>query len=161
MKRWNSQNVVGVVLGIACLAGLAGCAVLTRAQASPSSDDLDRLRNEVAHLCRQMEQAMRDNDLLKVGSYYWDDAILLGQSGNRRGGSRESIDAYWRRFGTGIDWSLSVDSVEGVDSLIVHRGRSLLTYIRNGERRTSEVQFVLLWQRSQDGVLRIAFDAYW
>ena len=104
---------------------------------------------------------MRDNDLLKVGSYYWDDAILLGQSGNRRGGSRESIDAYWRRFGTGIDWSLSVDSVEGVDNLIVHRGRSSLTYIRNGERHTSEVEFVLLWQRSEDGVLKIAFDAYW
>lgn len=104
---------------------------------------------------------MRDNDLLKVASYYWDDAILLGPSGNRRGGTRESIDTYWRGFGTGIDWSLSVDSVEGVDNLIVHRGRSVLTYIKNDERHTSEVEFVLLWQRPEDGVLKIAFDAYW
>ncbi len=108
-----------------------------------------------------MEQAMRDNDLLKVASYYCDDAILLGKSGYKRGGTRQAIDTYWRGFGTGIDWSLSVDSVEGVDNLIVHRGRSSLTYIRNGERHTSEVEFVLLWQRSEDGVLKIAFDAYW
>ncbi len=161
MKRWKLQGVVAVVLAIACLVGLLGCAVLTKAEIPPPSDDLNRLRDEVAHLCGQMEQAMRDNDLVKVASYYWDDAILLGKSGNKRGGTREAIDTYWKGFGTGIDWLLSVDSIEGVDNLIVHRGRSLLTYIKDGERRTSEVQFVLLWQRSQDGVLRIAVDAYW
>ena len=161
MKRCVFQRIAAVAVVGACLAGLAGCAVLTKAEAPPLSDDLDRLQNEVAHLCRQMEQAMRENDLLRVASYYSDDAILLGKSGYKRGGNRQAIDTYWRGFGTGVDWSLSVDSVEGVDSLIVHRGRSFLTYIRNGERRTSEVQFVLLWQRSQDGDLRITVDAYW
>ena len=76
MMRWNLQRVVGVVLTIACLVGLAGCAALTNAKAPPSSDDLGRLREEVADLCRQMEQAMRDNDLVKVASFYWDDVTF-------------------------------------------------------------------------------------
>ena len=108
-----------------------------------------------------MEQAMRDNDLHKVASYYADEAVLLGKNGHRRGGSRQAIDDYWAGFGQGVDWSLITHSIEGVGSLIVQRGRSILTYIRNGERRESTVEFLLIWQRPEGGELKIVTDAYW
>lgn len=161
MKRWRFPRIVGVVLVLAYSLGQAGCAALSKVNASSLSDDLERLRDEVAGRCKQMEQAMRDNDLMKVASFYTDDAILMSKSDNKRGGSREAIEEYWKRFGTGIDWSLSVESIRGVDSLIVHHGRSVLTYITKNERHTSEVEFMLLWIRQEDGVLSIAFDVYW
>lgn len=160
-KRCNSQRYSSVILVLAILVLATVCTTLKKTEAQSLSQNLERLRDEVAGRCKQMEQAMRDNDLLKVASFYTDDAILMSKSGNKRGGSREAIEAYWKRFGTGIDWSLSVESIRGVDSLIVHHGRSVLTYITNNERHTSEVEFMLLLIRQEDGVLRIAFDVYW
>ena len=60
-----------------------------------------------------------------------------------------------------MDWELQVHSVEGNDKLATQRGRSILTYIKNGERRVSTVEFLLIWQRQTDGTLKIAVDAYW
>ena len=42
------------------------------------------LRGEIESLCRQMEDAMRADDLTRVASFYADDGIL-----------KIAVDAYW------------------------------------------------------------------
>lgn len=155
--------IVIAAMTLSLAIGMSGCATTARAAAvDPDEAAAAALREEVAGLCAQMEQAMRDNDLKRVASFYADDGILLGPSGQRRGGSRAALEEYWARFGTGIDWSLITHSVEGRDNMAVQRGRSVLTYINpEGARHTSVVDFMLIWQRQDDGTLMIAVDAYW
>ncbi len=145
------------------LAGLmlAGCVVICGGCAINDAGMGTALRGEIESLCKQMEDAMRADDLEKVASFYADDGILLSPGGDKRGGSRAALVEYWQGFGTGVDWELQVHSVEGDEKLATQRGRSILTYIKNGERRVSTVEFLLIWQRQTDGTLKIAVDAYW
>jgi ketosteroid isomerase-like protein len=141
---------------------MAGCASTPRASAPARTPTADAgLRQEIAALCAQMEQAMRENDLKRVASFYADDGILLGPGGDTRGGSRAALEEYWLGFGRGVDWSLVTHSIEGEEGLAIQRGRSILTYVRDDQRRTSVVEFMLIWQRQDDGTLKIKVDAYW
>ncbi len=159
----TSRSIV-FSLGLLVATLMAGCASDLDAAALKASQAGNRqLFDEVVARCAQMEQAMRDNDLAKVASFYADDGILLNSNGQRQGGSRQALEEYWQGFGQGVDWSLITHSVEGVDGLIVQRGKSVLTYISPGddERRTGIVEFILLWQRDDEGELKIAVDGYW
>jgi len=149
-----------IALTAAAVCG-AGCATTART-ASPTTAMPDAaLRQEIADLCAQMEQAMRVNDLRRVAWFYADDAILLGPDGLQRGGTRAALEEYWLGFGRGVDWSLITHSIEGEVGLAVQRGRSILTYVRNEQPRTSVVEFMLIWLRQKDGTLKISVDAYW
>jgi len=108
-----------------------------------------------------MEQALRNRDLPHVASFYADDGILLSPGSERRGGSRSLIEQYWARFDTAVDWSLTTHSIEGVDGLVVQRGRSVITFMNDGVQRLGTVEFLLIWQRQPDGSLKIAVDGYW
>ena len=121
-----------------------------------------QLERELGEALRGMEEAMRRNDLAAVAAFYRDDCVLLSPGGSRTTG-REAIDAYWARFGTGIDWKLEPFATEGNygRGFAYQRGRSTLTYERDGELRTSTVEFVLLWRRDNLGDWRIAVDGYW
>lgn len=119
----------------------------------------DQVRGEIERATAELERRMRANDLAGVAALYADDAVLLSPSGRTTAG-REAIDAYWQGFGEGIDWDLSILSLEGSDDLVVHRGVSTLTYAREGEARTSVVDFWLTWRRDAVG-WRVAVDAYW
>ena len=74
MKRCK---YLGFGLLLTCYLGQAGCATLKITEVSSSRQGLERLRDKVAGRCKQMEQAMRDNDLMKVASFYTDHAILM------------------------------------------------------------------------------------
>ena len=103
---------------------------------------------------------MRSNDLHGVAAFYADDGILLSPRGSRVSG-RQEIDRYWSEFGRGIDWKLSIASLEGGEGVVCHRGTSQLTYERDGKRRTSTVQYMLIWKPTAGGSWKIAVDAYW
>ena len=103
---------------------------------------------------------MRNNDLAGVAAFYADDAVLLGPGGFRVAG-RDAIDKYWTEFGRGIDWKLDIHDLEGESGLVFQRGTSHLTYERNGETKTSTVEFVIIWEKRDDGTYQINVDAYW
>ncbi len=118
------------------------------------------LRARIVSLNKAMEARMRANDMAGVAAFYADDGILLGPGGSRVSG-REAIDSYWLRFGRGIDWQLEIHSLEGEAGLVFQRGTSRLTYEKEGQRRTSTVEFALTWVLQKSGEYRIAVDAYW
>jgi len=117
-----------------------------------------RARREIAANLREMEEAARRGDAAAIASFYAADALLI--SGGTRVEGREAVDAYWADAGEIVDWELEVFDVTG-DAAIVHQsGRSHLTGRRDGEERTSVVDFLLVWKRQEDGGYRIAVDSY-
>lgn len=140
---------------------LAALLLATACTSTPDSRDVG-LRTEILAVTRAMEQAMARDDREAVASHYADDAVLLGPGGYRVEG-REAIDAYWRDFGRGIAWKLDSFSLEGdlERGIAYQRGRSTLTYERDGIERTSVVEFALVWTRGDDRRWRITVDAYW
>ena len=134
-------------IGLVILMGAASCQAGSRA-----------MRTEVDALARGMEQALRSGDLAAVAAYYADDAVLLGPGGFRVEG-RQAIDAYWAAFEHPIDWRLETRRIEGDPDLIAWRG---VSYLRHGApEQLSVVEFVLLWERQEDGRLQVVLDAYW
>jgi ketosteroid isomerase-like protein len=133
---------------------MAGCAATVSAPALPG------LHAEIRAALDAMEQAFREGDLGGVAAHYADDALLLSPGGERVTG-REAIDAYWARFENPVDWSLSLERLEGEAGLLVHRGRSRLVRLRDGVEQVSTVEYVLIWRRDERGALRIAVDGYW
>ncbi len=109
---------------------------------------------------RELESRFERGDNAGVAAMYEDDAVLLGADGYRVEG-REAIDAYWDRARENPGWTLDILSLEGDVSLPVQRGRSVLEYDRDGARRVSDVQFLVIWRLQPDGTYRIAVDAYW
>lgn len=145
-----------LLVTIAAIGLLAGCA-----STPPPTPASDSLQAEVRMLCQGMEEALREGDLQRVASFYADDGILLSPSGKRQGGSRQLLEQYWARFDTAVDWSLTTHSIEGVEGLVMQRGRSDISFEDDGELRVGTVEFVLIWQRQLDGSLKIAADGYW
>lgn len=118
------------------------------------------VHQEINALNAAMERRLQQGDLRGVASFYADDAILLSPAGERHEG-REAIDAYWEGLRDPVDWSLTVDELEGSGALVVQRGTSRLTTRRGDAERVSTADFVLIWVRQADGMWRIAVDAWW
>ena len=116
--------------------------------------------HEIEERNRHLEQQFRDGNLLGVADLYADDAEIVDAQGNRVRG-RDDIDAYWTGIEAPLEWRLEIRHIVGSDTLAYELGRSHLTTLRDGERRTAVADFLVLWRREADGAWKIAYDAYW
>ena len=139
------------ILALVVTTPLSGCGTTPR---------VHPMYAEVRALNDQLEDRLRAGDLHGVAALYADDGLLLSPGGDRVEG-REAIDAYWMRMSDPVDWSLSIDALEGEEDLLVQRGTSRLVRMRDGAPRTSVVEFILVWARQPGGQLRAVVDAYW
>lgn len=151
----------GLSIPLLCAALLAagGCAATPRAGGNPDHLRAIRAAND------RLETLYVAGDYAGVAAMYEDDAVLLGPGGYRVQG-RRALDEYWAPRPdlpppANPAWSLDIEWVEGVDSLLVQRGVSRLSRERDGERRESVVHFYVVWRRQEDGSYKIAVDAYW
>ena len=136
---------------------------------------------------RQMEDHVRNGEMLQLANIYLDDAVLLSPGGNVVTG-REAIDQYWTGIQDPIDWKLDIVlittneaeiydhpywksleqkppqwrlhvNIEEDDPLVYELGHSTLTTKWNGEVHSSEVDFLLVWIKTVQGY-RILADTY-
>lgn len=136
----------------------------------------------------KMEEAFRSGDMKAVASFYADDGVVLSLNGDAVVG-REKIDQYWAGIKNPIDWKLDVIEVsqneqdiydnpyyealenkppswraqgyefDDRENLIYQLGRSTLKSEHNGKVNTSVVNFILIWQATDDGY-KILLDTY-
>lgn len=143
--------------------GVTACASAPAGQgsasASMSSSDRAALHAEIVALNRQMEAAFARGDMKAVAAFYADDGKLHGPRKQIVVG-RAGIDAYWARVEGAKSWKLDVFETGGSRSDAYQVGRSTLVTSGSSGDRTSISDFVVLWKRGPDGVLRIALDFY-
>ncbi len=146
------------------------------------------LTDEIRKVNTQMEEAFNSKDLKKVGAFYADDAVLLSQSGRTVQG-REAVDKYWTGISNPVAWELEVIEVstnekdiyeneyyqalknkppgwrvkgfefDDRENLVYQLGHSTLKTMRDGEVNSGEVDFILIWQATDDGY-KILLDTY-
>lgn len=146
------------------------------------------LTDEIRKVNTQMEDAFNSKDLKKVGSFYADDAVLLSQSGRVVQG-REAVDNYWMNISNPVAWELEVIEVstnekeiyeneyykalknkppgwrvkgfefDDSEDIVYQLGHSTLKTVRDGKVHSGEVDFILIWQATDDGY-RILLDTY-
>lgn len=150
--------VLAILILIALIAGVSSAGdSLFRNQAS----NHDQLQAEIESICNRWRASMlEDKDMAKVASFYADNAILVDDRGLYVGG-RDAIDAYWDRVPVGKAWTITTYFVDGREGLVIQRGRSDLTVDLEAGERTFSVEFLHVWQRQDDGQLKIVVDSYW
>lgn len=114
--------------------------------------------HRILQLNRDMEAAFAENDMLKLASFYADEAYLVGNNTEITG--REALDNYWLGLkDRGVDWKLENISLEVHGDVALQRGISRLRTIHEGEIYLSEVRFTLFWKK-RNGAWKIYLDHY-
>lgn len=113
---------------------------------------------EILQRNREMEAALRANDMMKLASFYSDSGMIIGNNILIKG--REGIDAYWMNIkDRGVDWELESIKIDICDGLAVQQGISKLTFLLHKEPYISIVRFTLVWKKI-DGKWLIEIDHY-
>ena len=128
------------------------------AQATPSRDPT-AVRREVESLNRAMEAAVARGDLKAVAAFYANNAVVRSAHGVQAQG-RAAVDQYFVGIANAKSWKLDVYgvTVPQESNLVYETGRS--TLVHGSPKRTSVVQFLVVWERQRDGALRIVLDYY-
>lgn len=106
-----------------------------------------------------MEAAFARGDLKAVARFYADDAVMMGPRGERVRG-REAIDRYWSTISNPRRWKLDVFDVGGSLNEAYQLGRSSLTFLHDGQERTSVTDFIVIWKRTPGAEWKIAVDMW-
>ncbi|WP_185152889.1 nuclear transport factor 2 family protein [Fulvivirga aurantia] len=144
--------------------------------------------DEIRQTNKQMEEAFNAGDLKKVASFYADDAVLLNADGKAVTG-RKNIDDYWMKVKNPVTWELEVIEVsqdekhiyenpyykslknkpldwrvhgfefDDRENLVYQLGHSTLKTKRDDGVKSSEVDFILIWQATDEGY-KILLDTY-
>lgn len=124
------------------------------------SPDPSALRKEVEAQIQGMEAAFARRDMKGVAAYYADNAVVRHPRGVAAVG-RKALDSYWVDMKEPKKWTLEVYGVTPAEgtNLVYQTGRSTLVQGTTQER-TSVVEFMVVWQRQNDGKLRIILDYY-
>lgn len=140
-------------------------------------------------LCEAMEEAFNAAEMEEVAAFYEDGACLFPVDRQGTCG-RVEIDKYWTEMTDPISWELTVEAAsyevndifksayyQGLDvkpgnwtehgfelhpedELLFHLGHSTLQRIWNGEERTSEVDFIVVWRKQPGTDWKILVDSY-
>ncbi|MEQ8927190.1 MAG: DUF4350 domain-containing protein [Fulvivirga sp.] len=113
----------------------------------------------IENLNAAMEEAFNSGDMLKVASFYSDNAKLYGPNGNDVEG-RAAIDNYWKSLeGRHVSWELETHELNWVGEECNQIGVSKLSFEQNNQTVTATTRFYLVWQ-PQDNSFKISKDFY-
>jgi ketosteroid isomerase-like protein len=141
-----------VLAAAACLALAGPVGAQTPARA-------DRVRSEVEGRIADLLDAYRRKDALGIAMMFGADATISGPAGLRVRG-REAIDRYWLTRSLAPAWTVETNEVGGSADAPWQVARSIRVSIMDGRADTTRTDFLLVWKRGADGVLRIYYDIF-
>ncbi len=116
------------------------------------------VQDKIEALNKEMENSFRENDMLKVASFYLDTALISGGRMNITG--RIRIDQYWMSLkDKNGKWKLETESTDDFGSYVLQRGRSYLKFKLNGTEKESNVRFFIIWKKIDEGY-KILYDVF-
>lgn len=123
------------------------------------SSEAQRVRKTIDSLNTEMEKAFNQNDMVKVASFYADDAEIAADNYSVKG--RNNLDNYWAALkDKGRGWKLTVIEIGGTGEFVYQLGNSDLTYVRGNspDPVKAVTNFVLIWKQQRDGGYKIFKD---
>jgi ketosteroid isomerase-like protein/pimeloyl-ACP methyl ester carboxylesterase len=115
------------------------------------------MKERIAQLNREMENAFNQDEMLKVSAFYADDAEIIGDNLSIKG--RKEIDKYWLDLkGKGKSWKLQIVEIGGRDDMLYQLGVSDLVAVFNGKEQKFVTNFIVLWKLQKDGSYKIYRD---
>jgi ketosteroid isomerase-like protein len=116
------------------------------------------IQDKIEALNKEMENSFRENDMLKVASFYLDTALISGGRMNITG--RKGINQYWMSLkDKSGQWKLETESTEDFGSYVLQRGKSFLKHTINGIVQESNVHFFIIWKKTDDNY-KILYDVF-
>ena len=112
------------------------------------------IKDEVFAVNKKMETAFTQNDLLKIGEFYNDDATLVLSDGKELRGRKELSD-YFMSVQNRKGLKIETTEIGGSGKLIYQMGRMTITTEVNGKQDVAVARFVMLMQRGNDYDFRI------
>ncbi|HNR20012.1 MAG TPA: nuclear transport factor 2 family protein [Bacteroidia bacterium] len=115
-------------------------------------------KTEVLAVNKKMETAFIQNDLLKIGEFYNDDATLVLQDGTELKG-RKQLSEYFMRLQNRKDLKIEATEIGGSGKFVYQMGKMTITTLANGESKSTTSRFVMMLQRGNDYDFRITATA--
>lgn len=115
-------------------------------------------KTEVLAVNKKMETAFTQNDLLKIGEFYNDDATLVLQDGTELKG-RKQLSEYFLSLQNRKDLKIEATEIGGSGKFVYQMGKMTVTTLANGQPVTTTARFVMMLQRGNDYDFRITASA--
>ena len=157
----NTQKKIKTTLaGTFCilLASLAAPFNLN-AQSPIKGDAADDTKQKVQQLNKQMEDAFRAGDMVKVADFYADDATLIAPGGKKIEG-RKAIFEYLTAMKDAKDFHLDVTDVNGSGKVLYQVGTVTFTAEKNGSKESHSADQVKVWKRGSDWDYKISVESF-
>lgn len=118
----------------------------------------DETKSEILSINKKMETAFTQNDLLKIGEFYNDDATLVLQDGTELKG-RKQLSEYFMSLQNRKDLKIETTEIGGSGKFVYQLGKMTITTLANGQPVTATSRFVMMLQRGNDYDFRITASA--
>jgi uncharacterized protein (TIGR02246 family) len=129
------------------------------AQSPIKGDAADDTKQKVQELNKQMEDAFRSGDMVKVADFYADDATLIAPGGNKIQG-RKAIFEYLTAMKDAKDFHLDVTDVNGSGKVLYQVGTLTFTAEKNGTKESHSADQVKVWKRGTDWDYKISVESF-
>lgn len=128
------------------------------ASGQANSDSLKFIDDEIIAVNRAMEIEFNKGNYSKIGEFYADSAVMVGNKVEVAG--RSNLIDYWGKFENANDWKLENIEIKILASnVVLQRGYSNISFYNGNELQTVRSIFSLVWTKT-DGSWRILLDHF-
>lgn len=109
-----------------------------------------RIAEEIAALNRAMEMEFNKGNYSKIGTFYADSAVMVGNKVEVIG--QDQLIRYWGQFENAHQWELENIELRVLgERAALQRGYSNITYYNRDQLMTSRSIFSLVWIKTAEG----------
>jgi ketosteroid isomerase-like protein len=159
-RRRAPAALLALVLALllAALPLLAG-ARPAAAQRAERDDRTNALRREIAARFDTLLAAFRRDDPRAMAAVFAEDGTIRGPQEVRAHG-RDAIERYWLSRPRAQAWEIEILEIGGGTDAPWTHARSIRMVPVEGRTERRITEFIVVWKRDRDGVLRIYLDLY-
>lgn len=114
------------------------------------TDSIKIIEKEILSVNRNMEAEFNKGNYSKIGGFYADSAVMVGNKIEIKG--KSNLIAYWGKFENAHEWKLeNIEVTELSRDVVLQRGYSNISFYNAGEIQNSRSIFSLVWIRTKKG----------
>lgn len=152
MSKQIKLSVLALTIAFTMNSAIAQESVTVKPGVSPDT------KSEILSINKKMETAFTENDLLKIGEFYNDDATLVLQDGTELKG-RKQLSEYFMSLQNRKGLKIEATEIGGSGKFVYQLGKMTITTESEGKPAIITARFVMMMQRGSDYDFRITASA--